>query len=406
MKLPKYLSKTANNLILISTFALDCLNNCHKHINYISVSGLYIHIPFCESRCIYCGFYSTTNNKEQDNYVGAICREMELRKDEAESISTVYLGGGTPSLLSPGNLHKIFHNIDDLYSPNWKAMEVTIECNPDDITSDFCSLLRDIPVNRVSMGAQTFSDDRLRFLRRRHNAKEVSIAFERLRDHGIRNISVDLMFAFPNETLDEWSDDIDKAIGLHPEHISAYSLQYEEGTPLYRLLQKGMIREIDDELYRRMYSMLCERLEDAGYGHYEISNFAMPGYQSRHNSSYWHNIPYIGLGASAHSYSGSTRSWNISDLHAYISAINSGCLPSERETITPQTHYDDIVMTALRTREGIDLSSLQEPYRSYIKRAAQTYIRQGCLQVEDNHLALTKNGIFISDMIMADLMWE
>lgn len=369
------------------------------------MSGLYIHIPFCASRCIYCGFYSTTLAKEQGAYVDALCHEMALRKKEARELSTVYLGGGTPSLLSPDNLRKIFRNISDVFSPSWEKMEVTIECNPDDITPEFCSLLRDLPINRVSMGAQTFSDERLRFLRRRHNAAEVPLAIERLRAHGIVNISIDLMFAFPNETLEEWSHDIDAALLLRPEHISAYSLQYEEGTPLYRMLEKGTVKEADDELYRRMYSLLCKRLTDAGYEHYEISNFALPHFRSRHNSSYWHDIPYIGLGASAHSYSGITRSWNVSDLRAYLQSIGSGSRPCETEVITPQTHYDDMVMTALRTCEGISLPSLHEPFKSYLLKAAQPYLRDGELNINAGHLALTRDGIFISDMIMSDLMW-
>lgn len=369
------------------------------------MSGLYIHIPFCASRCIYCGFYSTTLAKEQGAYVDALCHEMALRKKEARELSTVYLGGGTPSLLSPDNLRKIFRNISDVFSPSWEKMEVTIECNPDDITPEFCSLLRDLPINRVSMGAQTFSDERLRFLRRRHNAAEVPLAIERLRAHGIVNISIDLMFAFPNETLEEWSHDIDAALLLRPEHISAYSLQYEEGTPLYRMLEKGTVKEADDELYRRMYSLLCDRLTDAGYEHYEISNFALPHFRSRHNSSYWHDIPYIGLGASAHSYSGTTRSWNVSDLRAYIQSVGSGSRPCETEIITPQIHYDDMVMTALRTHEGISLPSLHEPFKSYLLRAVQPYLRDGELNITDGHLALTRDGIFISDMITSDLMW-
>lgn len=369
------------------------------------MSGLYIHIPFCASRCIYCGFYSTTLAKEQGAYVDALCHEMALRKNETRELSTVYLGGGTPSLLSPDNLRKIFRNISDVFSPSWEKMEVTIECNPDDITPEFCSLLRDLPINRVSMGAQTFSDERLRFLHRRHNAAEVPLAIECLRAHDIVNISIDLMFAFPNETLEEWSHDIDAALQLRPEHISAYSLQYEEDTPLYRLLEKGAIKEADDELYRRMYSLLCKRLTDAGYEHYEISNFALPHFRSRHNSSYWHDIPYIGLGASAHSYSRITRSWNVSDLHAYIKSINANELPNESEKITPDTHYDDMIMTALRTHEGIDLNSLSEPFKSYLQKASRQYINEGYLQFKDSHLSLTRKGIFISDLIMSDLMW-
>lgn len=369
------------------------------------MSGLYIHIPFCASRCTYCGFYSTVQADRQDAYVDALCKEMDMRRLPEGHLSTVYLGGGTPSLLCYKNLAKIFDHIKDVYDVDWANTEVTLECNPDDITEDFCAHLRKTPVNRVSMGAQTFSDKRLRLLHRRHTAAEVPEAVRRLRNAGIENISVDLMFAFPNETLSEWETDIEKAIALNVEHISAYSLQYEEGTPLYHMLKQGKISEIDEDTYRNMYSLLCDKLAEAGYEHYEISNFSQPGRRSRHNSSYWHNIPYIGLGASAHSYDGKTRrSWNISSLNKYIEAINEGRRPSQEETIDDDTHYDDTVMTALRTCEGIDLTSLSDRHRKYLLRNAGTYISDGEMKITDNHLALTRNGIYISDMIMSDLM--
>lgn len=351
---------------------------------------------------------------EQDRYADAICREMEIRRNESDTLSTVYLGGGTPSLLSEGNLQKIFSTIDRVYSPDWSSMEVTMECNPDDITDEFCKTLRNRPVNRISMGAQTFSDERLIFLHRRHSAKEVDEAVSRLRSAGIKNISIDLMFAFPNESIEDWDSDINKAISLHPEHISAYSLQYEARTVLYRMLHEGKISEISDELYRQMYTQLCERLTEAGYEHYEISNFALPGFRSRHNSSYWHDAPYIGIGAAAHSYSGlhssagneaiARRSWNVSNIKKYISGISNGTLPSEGEDIDMQTHYDDIIMTQLRTCEGIDLSTLPQSYREYILANAKTYINDGEMKIEDYRLSLTMKGIFISDLIMSDLM--
>lgn len=387
------------------------------------MSGLYIHIPFCASRCIYCGFYSTTLGKEQDRYVDALCHEMDLRAKPNDGISSVYIGGGTPSLLSADNLNRLFDHINNVYSPEWNSIEVTMECNPDDITLDFCKAINGLPINRISMGAQTFSDTRLKFLHRRHKAYEVEQAINLLRKHGIHNISIDLMFAFPDETIEEWESDVDKAISLRPEHISAYSLQYEEGTPLYNLLEKNKIHEVDDEAYRQMYDVLCDKLEEAGYKHYEISNFAMPGYESQHNSSYWHDIPYIGLGASAHSYSGllkpwtdksndlkedadiiAHRSWNISNLGEYIKKINEGLLPSETEDIDSATHYDDTVMTALRTRDGIDLKKLPEEYRKYILSQASSYRSSQELEIKNNHLALTRKGIYVSDMIMSDLM--
>lgn len=240
-----------------------------------------------------------------------------------------------------------------------------MECNPDDVTEEFCETLKLLPVNRVSMGAQTFSDHRLRFLHRRHNAAEVKTAVERLRGIGIRNISIDLMFGFPQETLADWQSDITAAINLGVEHISAYSLMYEEGTTLYRMLEQGKIEEIDEETSRQMYEQLISQLTEAGYEHYEISNFARPGKRSHHNSSYWHEIPYIGIGAAAHSYKRNgkaMRSWNVDDISEYISRINQGELPSESETLDLNTRYNDLITTALRTSDGIDIEKTKQEF--------------------------------------------
>ena len=425
--------------------------------------GLYIHIPFCASRCIYCGFYSTVPTKKKDErlsveeqYVNAVCHEMELRAEKNSDnsgeriggLSTIYLGGGTPSQLSFESLQKIFQTIDNVYhiGLEWDIknntcttatpIEITMECNPDDITEEFAQNLRSLPINRISMGAQTFSDERLRFLHRRHTADEVETAVKRLRNANIENISVDLMFGFPNETLEEWKEDIERLLALDIEHISAYSLMYEEGTPLYRLLQAGKVKDMDDELYRQMYDTLIDRLAEAGYEQYEISNFAkfkvqcsnlkvqssmfkpqssmfnvqsskfkVPSpYRSQHNSSYWHNVPYIGIGASAHSYSNGKRSWNIADTKAYIAAIEEDRLPCEEEIIDADTHYNDMIMTALRTCEGIDLSTLSAEYYTYLMRLAEPLQQQGLLKEDNGWLHLTRNGIYVSDSVMSDLM--
>ncbi|MGI6241991.1 MAG: radical SAM family heme chaperone HemW [Prevotella sp.] len=363
------------------------------------MAGLYIHIPFCASRCIYCGFYSTLHSELQDQYVDALCREMELR-DERPPISTIYLGGGTPSQLSHEKLDKLFTHIYKLYSVDADA-EVTMECNPDDIHD---GMFRDLPVNRVSMGAQTFSDQRLRFLHRRHTAEEVDRAVALLHKQGLSNISIDLMFGFPNETIDDWKQDIHHVLGLEPQHISAYGLMYEEGTPLYRLLQQNKVQEIDEELSLAMYDMLVDCLTAEGYEHYEFSNFALPGFRSRHNSSYWHNIPYIGLGAAAHSYNLKTRSWNIDNIKQYIEAISKGTLPSEEEVLDEQTKYNDLITTALRTKEGIDISTLQPSYRDFLLRNAKPHLDRGFLLHDNNHIRFSRAGIKISNSIMADLM--
>ena len=372
------------------------------------MTGLYIHIPFCASRCVYCGFYSTTLPALRDAYVDALCQELTLRAEELpadEAITTIYLGGGTPSQLTTDQLDRLFSYIYKVYRS--QPVEVTMECNPDDITPAFADWIAQSPIDRISMGAQTFSDDRLRLLRRRHTAAEVRRATTLLRQAGIRNISIDLMFGFPGETLTDWEQDIDEALRLGVEHISAYSLMYEEGTTLHRWLSEGRIQEIDDDLSLRMYDCLVDRLTAAGYRHYEISNFALPQRESRHNSSYWRDVPYMGLGASAHSFDGRQRSWNVADIETYIAAIGRGERPCTVEALDPDTHYEDVVLTSLRTAEGIDLGKIRCDFGSqrldFLLAAADQDLRQGYLVREDDHLRLTRRGIYLSDGITARL---
>lgn len=372
------------------------------------MTGLYIHIPFCASRCVYCGFYSTTLPALRDAYVDALCQELTLRAEELpadEAITTIYLGGGTPSQLTTDQLDRLFSYIYKVYRS--QPVEVTMECNPDDITPAFADWIAQSPIDRISMGAQTFSDDRLRLLRRRHTAAEVRRATTLLRQAGIRNISIDLMFGFPGETLTDWEQDIDEALRLGVEHISAYSLMYEEGTTLHRWLSEGRIQEIDDDLSLRMYDCLVDRLTAAGYRHYEISNFALPQRESRHNSSYWRDVPYMGLGASAHSFDGRQRSWNVADIETYIAAIGRGERPCTVEALDLDTHYEDVVLTSLRTAEGIDLGKIRRDFGSqrldFLLAAADQDLRQGYLVREDDHLRLTRQGIYLSDGITARL---
>lgn len=372
------------------------------------MAGIYIHIPFCKSRCIYCGFYSTTLLDLRKKYINAVCREMELRKNYIrEPFSTIYLGGGTPSLLDEAELTKLFLYINNVYDVDRNA-EITMECNPDDITPEFTNMLSRLPINRVSMGAQTFADSRLRLLYRRHSSDEVKHAVKLLREAGIKNISIDLMFGFPDESLSQWKEDISAALALNVEHISAYSLMYEEDTPLWKMLDTGKVKEIDEELSLTMFKELVCQLTDAGYEHYEISNFARPGYRSRHNSSYWHQVPYIGLGAAAHSFDLNSRQWNVADLKLYIEEINNGIIPMEREELDNDTTFNDIITTALRTSDGINLNALEtrlgKRYRNTLISAAGKHIEQGLLEIRHDRLRLTSEGIFISDMMMSDLM--
>lgn len=382
------------------------------------MAGIYIHVPFCASRCIYCGFYTTTTLSSQDRLVRALCTELDMRRDylldkdaptSPITIDTIYLGGGTPSQLSQENLLRLF---DAIYNkveqvPTFHISptpEVTMECNPDDLTPQFAQTIARLPVNRVSMGVQTFSDERLNFLRRRHKATDIEPAIQRLRQVGIGNISIDLIFGFPKQTVNEWAADLQKAIELDVEHISAYSLMYEEGTPLFRLLEQQRVSEIADSQSLDMFNLLVDTLTTNNYEHYEISNFAREGFRSRHNASYWQGIPYLGLGPSAHSYDGNSRQWNVSNLRKYMDAIENGMVPMEKETLDEDTKYNDWITTALRTKEGLDLNLLSEAHREYLLRAAEPHLREGNLVLTNNNIALSRAGIFISDSVMSDLV--
>ena len=370
------------------------------------MAGLYIHIPFCQSRCIYCGFYSTTLLDKRQDYTDALCEEMRLR--DKPTLGTIYIGGGTPSQLTSGQIRQLFAAIGRYYPISADA-EVTMECNPDDITPSFAEMLSTLPVNRVSMGVQTFDDQRLRFLHRRHDSKQAIKAVEYLRQAGISNISIDLMFSFPGQTLEEWEKDIDQALSLGVEHISSYSLMIEEGTPLWEMRRSGAIDMPDEDLYVEMYQTLARRLTEAGYEHYEISNFATPGHRSRHNSSYWDGTPYIGIGAAAHSYDGECRQWNVSDISTYISSIQRGTIPCEREELDLSSRYNDMVTTALRTSEGIGLEKARrefgEPLTQYLERQAERWIRTRHIIKDNGHIRLSLAGIMLSDTIMSDLVW-
>ncbi len=374
-------------------------------------SGIYIHIPFCASRCIYCGFYSTIRHDLKSRYAEAVCKELELRKTYLDNIEhkgskcridTVYIGGGTPSQLSVGDFRKIFSTIHSVF--NGSPSETTVEINPDDMDEGLAEVLAECGVNRISMGAQTFNSERLKFLRRRHKASDIQRSIKILHDAGVNNISIDLMFGFPDESPTDFHEDVCKAIDLGVPHISAYSLMYEEGTPLYKMLHNGTVRQIDEEASLLMYASLIDTLEKNGYEHYEISNFAKPGFRSRHNSSYWKDLPYLGVGAAAHSYDRKSRQWNVADIEKYVHGIETGELAFETETIDEDTHYNDLVTTALRTREGLDLALLNDVYRKYAIDNAKTSIAAGLLRKEGERLVITRKGLFVSDTVMSDLI--
>lgn len=365
------------------------------------MAGIYIHIPFCKSRCIYCDFYSTTGLETlETEYIECVLRERELRSDyiHDKNIKTIYIGGGTPSVLSLDNLTKLKGALGD-------AQEVTIECNPDDINELYANRLVDIGINRVSLGAQTFSNSRLSLLKRRHTSEQVFSAVNTLNEAGINNISIDLIFGFPKETLQDWENDIKNALSLNVQHISAYSLMYENGTQIYNMLKKGMIEKCDEVLSFDMYNLIIDSLAAAGYEHYEISNFAKRGFKSKHNYGYWTGEEYLGLGAGAHSYNTTSRQWNVCDVKKYINNIKNGIVPMEYEKIDKIIRYNDLITTSLRTCEGIELPALSDKYRDYIMKNAQKSLKNKTLTIENNRLKLTRKGLFISDEVMSDLIF-
>ena len=374
------------------------------------MAGLYIHIPFCAKRCLYCDFFSNTDMKFKEPYVSAVIREMQLRQEYigGEPLDTIYFGGGTPSQLQQADFERIFKAIDCLFNIS-SCKEITLEVNPDDMTPEYVASLRNLPFNRVSMGVQSFKEKDLHFLNRRHDREQALRAVELCKENGIPNISIDLIYGLPGQTLEEWQENLDDAIHLEIPHISAYHLIYEEGTALYKLMEAGKVAPIEEELSVTLFSTLINRLAEAGYLHYEISNFARPGYFSQHNSSYWTGKKYIGIGPSAHSYDGESRQWNISSLPHYLEGIRTGIPNIEIEKLDINTKYNDFIITGLRTMWGIRTSDIREQFgeekQAYLERQAATYLHQGLLIYENDTLTLSKEGILISDGIMSDLLW-
>ena len=374
------------------------------------MAGLYIHIPFCTKRCLYCDFFSNTEMKYKEPYLSAVIRELELRKDylEGEPVETIYFGGGTPSQLQAADFSRIFEAIHRLFDVS-HCVEITLEANPDDMTPGYVAGLQTLPFNRVSMGVQSFKEEDLRFLNRRHNREQALLAVDLCKKNGLENISVDLIYGLPGQTLEEWKQNLDTVIRLDIPHISAYHLIYEEGTALYKLKEAGKIIPVDEDLSVALFTSLIDQLTANGYLHYEISNFARPGMLSRHNSSYWIGKKYLGIGPSAHSYNGQNRQWNISSLPGYLQAIDKGVPDIEIENLDINTRYNDFIITGLRTMWGIKFNEIQQQFGKdkliYCQKQAAPYLKQGLLIEKDDTLTLSRNGIFISDSIMSDLLW-
>ncbi len=378
---------------------------------------LYLHIPFCSSRCIYCDFYSTTAQEAwRPRFVETMVREMEIRKDylrpaepqTAESrhaLRSVYFGGGTPSRLTEAEVETIFGAIHRCFVLQPQT-EVTFEANPDDITPQRVAALRRLGINRVSLGVQTFSDPLLRLLRRRHTAEGARQAVETLVEGGIGNVSIDLIYGLPRQTLADFAADCREALSLPVTHLSSYALSVEPATPLGRMVEAGTLRPADEDLTLAQYETLLESTAKAGFDHYEISNFCRPGYMARHNSGYWQGIPYLGLGPGAHSYDGTSRRFNLPDLRAYCQA--QADVPHETETLSLTARVNEFTFTALRTRQGLDLQQLRERFgkdiADAVRREARRSLAGGLLEAHGDTLRLTRQGLFVSNDVMSDLM--
>ena len=370
---------------------------------------LYIHIPFCKSYCTYCSFFRTTSLDLKEKYVDTLCREIDLRHDYLgkTSLDTIYFGGGTPSLLTADELSKIFSAIGKYFTITDET-EITLECNPDDIDARFVADLKYFPINRISIGIQSFDDEQLRRLNRRHNSRQAIDCVCRLQDNGFDNISVDVIYSLPNQTLTSLSADIDQVLKLGVQHVSAYSLTYEPGTKLFDMWQRGKVETISDEDSKQLFDTLCYRLQNNGFEHYEISNFALPHRRAVHNSGYWAGAKYLGIGAAAHSFDGSSRQWNPSDIDKYCLQIDRRQTFDERETLTSADRYNEFVFLSLRTVEGIDTNRLASLFgsdaRDYCMANAHKYIDAKLLKITGSRLNLTHDGIFVSDGIMSSLM--
>ncbi len=374
------------------------------------MAGLYIHVPFCVKRCLYCDFYSNTDMAYKASYLEALLKELELRRTylEGEALETIYLGGGTPSQLSAGDFEQIFEAIYRLFSVSSGA-EVTIEANPDDVDRSFSQQLHQLPFNRVSMGVQSFDPEDLAFLNRRHSREQAFRAVAYCKEAGITNLSIDLIYGLPGQTEEKWAANIAEALWLDIPHLSAYHLIYEKNTALFKLLEAGKVKPVDEDTSVALFSLLIRLLREAGYLHYEISNFARPGYLSRHNSSYWTGKKYLGVGPSAHSYNGKEREWNVASLPGWIEGIRSGHPALEKEPLSPDMQYNDYIITGLRTMWGIRLDEIEQRFgaarRNYCEKLARPYVAQGLLRRDGERLVFSESGVFVSDGVMSDLLY-
>jgi oxygen-independent coproporphyrinogen-3 oxidase len=373
------------------------------------MAGIYIHIPFCKKLCFYCDFYHLISTDDNSPFIDALLLEALLRQDylENEPISTIYFGGGTPSAFSISELDTILKEIKKLFSIE-DGCEITIELNPDDINQTYLFGLKELNFNRISLGIQSWRDSDLKMLNRRHNSARAAQALKETFDAGFENVSIDLIYGIPGMSAQEWALNLEKAFSYNIKHLSAYHLTLEPGTVFGKMLEKGLIAEIDEDESNLLFNILIEKAESAGFIHYEISNFAKPGYLSIHNSNYWNQVNYLGLGPSAHSFNGYSRQWNVRDVKGYIKSLNSGKSFFEKEELDIKTRFNEYIMTALRTMWGIDLDYIERTFDKegydYVINLAGKFKDYGMMIQNKNNLILTNQGKMISDNIISEFM--
>ena len=375
----------------------------------IFMAGIYIHIPFCRKRCHYCDFFKSTDLSQKARLLAGLKKELQSRASEltSEEINTIYFGGGTPSVLLIDEFKDLLITIKEHYQVTDNA-EITLEANPDDLTQAILSALNQIGFNRLSMGVQSFSESDLKLMNRRHGVMQALQSVKWAKRAGFDNISIDLIYGLPNQTLEEWERNVRIAVELDVQHISAYNLTYHEGTVFYGQLKKGILKELPDELSVQQFEMLIKILKEAGFEHYEISNFCKPGLYSQHNTSYWKSKKYLGIGPSAHSYDLVSRRWNVSSISKYLDALENNQSYFETEILTEQDRYNDFIITGLRTIWGISeefvQNSFSEIYKTHFQKLKEKYLQSGHLLYHSGTVCISPEGLFISDKIMADFM--
>lgn len=370
---------------------------------------IYIHIPFCKQKCSYCNFHFSTSLNFKDEMISAMKKEIFLRKDELQNknLQSLYFGGGTPSILSGDEIKSLIDEVLRYFSFN-ADIEITLEANPDDLDKNFLKRISNSPINRLSIGTQSFFDEDLRLMNRAHNASDAGGSIKRAQDFGFENLSIDLIYGSPTSNLEIWKQNLNKAIALEVPHISSYALTVEPKTALENWIANGKVSKPKDEEQNIEFYYMIDFLKDHEFEHYEISNFAKKGFHSRHNSAYWKYNEYLGIGPSAHSYNGfDVRSWNVANNQQYIKKLNSNLLAKETEILSSKDQFNEMIMIGLRTTWGVDLESLKSKFKEDILDQFHKEIHQkiadGILIKENNHLKISKKHWFMADGIASDL---